>query len=199
MALNTPPKGPWIMNTHQIIAVIVLLLALANVATAGLGTTTGKEPGRWTDDQYNVVVGVITNVQRVRGEGYQPYQATISPRATLGGTLDPSLHSSLPVRFYVSELTSSINRPPPEGATVMAVVQFLPKEAPGQQDAGFIVSDLCTFMPDRSALVVIKGLDDPRVAETLKKLQDARAHPNADPNAPKPANAPSKDAANRGD
>ena len=37
------------------------------------------------------------------------------------------------------------------------------------------------FMPGNSALVAVKGMDDPKIIETLKKLQDARAHPDRNP------------------
>jgi hypothetical protein len=54
----------------------------------------------------------------------------------------------------------------------------------------FVVSDVCTFMPTGSALVVVDGLGDRRVAETVGKLRDARTHPDRDPNARPPSTAP---------
>jgi hypothetical protein len=49
-------------------------------------------------------------------------------------------------------------------------------------------------MPGQSALVVIEGLGDARVSDTLKRLQDARAH--RDPN-PYGKRAPGDAAKNR--
>jgi hypothetical protein len=36
-------------------------------------------------------------------------------------------------------------------------------------------------MPDRAPLVVIDGLSDPRVGETLKRIREARAQADAAP------------------
>jgi hypothetical protein len=168
------------MRNLALVAVTILAIAV-RPGLAGLGTTTGKERERWTTDRYNVVVASIRGIEKTKDDGAPPYRATISPLATLAGSLDPSAHPDIPVTFYVSDMTSSIRRSvplPKDGATVLAVVQM--SKSDGDTVSGFIVSDICTFMPDESALVEIKGLDDPRVIATLKKLQAARAKPEAE-------------------
>ena len=40
-----------------------------------------------------------------------------------------------------------------------------------------IVPDTCLFMPDRLPLVILQDLNDKRIIETLKRIQEARAHP----------------------
>ncbi len=62
---------------------------------------------------------------------------------------------------------------------ILAVVRLKDPEYP--EDRHWIVSDICTFMPGQSALVVISGLEDPKVAATLKKIQGARANPDPSP------------------
>ena len=43
----------------------------------------------------------------------------------------------------------------------------------------FIISDSCTFMPDDSPLVVINGLGDKSVRETIDRLRKVRLAPAA--------------------
>jgi hypothetical protein len=80
---------------------------------------------------------------------------------TGAGILDPKQD----VEFYVG--TPTIPNAPGEGEYIMIVLK----------DGHFIVSDECEFMPHGLPLVVIDGLGDPRVHDTLKKARDARAHP----------------------
>lgn len=165
--------------------VVIAITALAMPVMAGLGTITGKEWGLWTEDRTSVIAATIRDVRKWEGGDYGQYRATLVPLATLAGSLDPSLNPQLPVQFYVSDLTSSIrlSKPlPKDGSTVLAVVQMpKPQNADREKPAGFIVSDICTFMPDGSALVPIDGLGDAKVAETLKKIQVARANANPSP------------------
>lgn len=165
----------------------ISLLLLAPQVWAGRGTITGKEAVGWDTGYYNVVIGTIHDVQREPNQPPERHQARLVPRATIAGTFDCSLHPKLPVTFYIGDLTSSIAALPPEGATVIVLMQFLPADEDRQEVSGFIFSDICTCMPDKSGLVVIKSLDDPRVVDTLKRLQDARARPDPNPNV-KPAN-----------
>jgi hypothetical protein len=171
---------------------ILLLLLWSRSALGAQGTITGKEAEGWDTGAFNVVVGTLDEVQRDGPKELNRYSGTFLPSATLGGTFDPSLHPKLPVRFYVGKANSSIEAPPPARAVVIAVIVTGMLHADEAQPSNWIRSDICTFMPNQSALVVIKGLDDPRTFETLKKLQDARAHPNPDPYAKPPAKAPAK-------
>jgi hypothetical protein len=160
----------------------VVLSLLSYNAFGGQGTITGKERGNWDTGYYNVIIAVIRDVQKDHDENPNRYRALCVPKAALAGSLDPSLYPALPVVFYVGKTVGSIEDLPRDGALVIAVLQL--ERTPDAKDkaSAFIFSDICTFMPGESAMVVIKGLDDPRVAETLKKLQDARANPDPDPN-----------------
>jgi hypothetical protein len=110
--------------------------------------------------------------------------------ASIAGTFDASEHPRFRVPLYTGSMTSSISIEPRVGNVILVVLLL------GDRDT--IASDFCTFMPDRdevinvngvkvfqtaraSALVEIKGLGDPRVLETLKRIQEARAHPDPDP------------------
>ena len=76
---------------------------------------------------------------------------------------------------------------PPDGAVVMVVIQFIPQGENHPADTGFITPDECVFMPDLSAMVVVTGVDDARVAETLKRIQKARDHERLEPRSTGPA------------
>ena len=134
---------------------------------AGWGNFTGDEEGLWDQDGCSVVVGKIRNMHNGSAKGPAFYTATLQPEALLCGCLDPSLHPSLPVAFMAQALNTSIDQVPADGSTVLAVVSM-------RDGRVGIVSDSCRFMPGDSSLVSVTGLDDPKVAETLKRLQAAR-------------------------
>jgi hypothetical protein len=176
------------------IAVCCYCVFLVSRADAGLGTITGREIKGWREGYYNVVIARIYDVKKDGGIHPDLYLASIKPQATLAGTFDSSLYPVLPVQFYVADTHSSIKKIPAEGALVIVVLKFLPPDDQDEHAAGFIFSDTCTFMPDQAAIVAIRGLDDPRVSETLNKLQEARANPSIDPWAPLPGKAKKADA-----
>src|SRR5688572_8389302 len=160
---------------------IAVLPAMCHVAMGAIGKTTGREWGRWTEDKYSVIVAHVHEVKPPEGEGYLPHAATLKPRATLAGTLDPSVHVFLPVRFFASSMTSSISEPPRENDLILAVVRVGVPQGEEQEISNWIVSNICTFMPNASAIAKVKGMDDPLVLETLEKLQAARANPHPNP------------------
>ena len=102
------------------------------------------------------------------------YTATFVPLATITGSFDCGMYPTFPVTFYATGVTTSIEDAPEENATILGVMEFVPKGTEAPMDTGFFVSHICHFMPKDSALITIKGLDDPLVRETLKKVQDAR-------------------------
>jgi hypothetical protein len=161
--------------------ILVATLAIAHRSSGGVGTLTGREPRIWNEGNISVIAATVAEVTKGEGEGHQPYRATLVPLATLAGSFDPSLRPALRVRFYVSSLTSSVENAPPNGATVLAVIETSAIHGDETTASDWVRSDVCRFMPDGSALVVLKDLNDPRLGETLKRLQDARAHPDADP------------------
>jgi hypothetical protein len=169
-----PGKPLWI-------AIIATMLVTGSTAVAGHGTITGRETEGWDDGVYVVLIGVIQDVQKEQTTGEDVHFATFVPHATIAGAFDPSTHPILPVKFVVGRPTSSIAQAPEEGAVVLAVVQLIRAKKTGTSDTGIIYSHTCTFMPGEAALVVLKGFDDPRIDEILKRLQHARAHPDPDP------------------
>jgi hypothetical protein len=174
------------MRLSNAIGIWIIVTALFWTATAnsraGLGTTTGRERKLWTTYRYSVIVAKIRDVREGKGEGYQAHHATLLPVATIAGTLDPSVTPSLDVRFYRSDLTSSIKGElPKDGAIVLAAVIMGRHHADETEPSDWVDSDLVAFMPNRSGLVVIKGLDDPLVAETLQKIQAVRAEEKPGP------------------
>ena len=168
--------------TRHLLRCTLIACLVAGQSLGALPTTTGREPGLWTDGNYCVVVGTIHEIRRNTADNR--VQASLVPKATLAGSFDPSLHPQVRVDFRTGT-TSSIRHVPAKGATVLAVIRWgmAVEEGSHTRKANWIVSDLCTFMPDRSALVVITGLDDPRVAQTLERIREARANPEPDPNA----------------
>lgn len=158
---------------------------------AGLVTTTGGERGLWTEGQYSVLAARIREIHQAEGDAgrFGVWVATLEPLAVFAGTFDPSERPWFQVSVCIGGAGTSIqDAPPKKGATILAVLQ----------NGNFIVSDVCWFMPDHSAMVEIKGLGDPRVMETIKAIHDAREHAKPDPHlhpAPttKPA-APTSDA-----
>ena len=140
----------------------------SGVCLAGTSVVSGREPGFWSGPPEHAVViaRVYDEARHVKGaESDRSFEMTIEPLATLAGSFDPSQHAKLKVGFYVG--TSSIPDAPAEGDLIMIVLE----------GGNFIVSDVCQFMPHNLPLVVIDGLSDPRVHDTLKKIRDARAHP----------------------
>ena len=162
------------------VTIITLIGIVTQYILGGLGTFTGREQGAWTEDRNSVVIAKIEDIEELDAKlDHGTHHATIHPIATIAGTLDPSLYSTLDVRFYVSDMTSSIKRSKPlpkNGDLVLVVISLA---APPTKDEtspknGFIISDICTFMPNDSSLVELKGFDDSRVMETLERLRKVR-------------------------
>ncbi len=170
-----------IANPRLQIFLAILLLScvlFAPCSGGGLLVTTGKEWHQWTEGGYSVIAARVREVRQAPGDAGEAgsYFAVLEPLAVFAGSLDPSEHATIRVSMYVGQGGTSIESPPKQGSMVLAVVQW----------GNFIVSDICTFMPDQSALAEVTGLGDPRVIETLKKIQDARAHAEPDPHLPRP-------------
>jgi hypothetical protein len=185
-------EGDVAMKTLVLIGLLYSLVTAAS-ALAGTEVVSGAEPGFWTLDRFNLVIGVIRDVKKFKdpqSPSNDRYSATLTLKASLAGQLDPSLIATLDVMFYAEHYGSSIKTVPTEGMVVMALVRLRPSATKDAGPKDMISSAFASFMPGECSLVEIKSLDDPRVDETLKKIQNARAHPDPDPNAPKPATKP---------
>jgi hypothetical protein len=173
------------------VAFLVAMAAMLNASDccAALQGTTGSERKLWEEGEYAVVVARVEQIVELSREellkNHATHSAVLAPMATIAGRLDPSVHRELSVNLNIGPHVSSVSHAPPHGACVLAVIA----------QESIVVADICTFMPDNSALVVIDGPGDKRVAETLKRIQEARAHPDPDPNenpATRPAKKPGK-------
>lgn len=148
-----------------------------SVARAPRGTLTGREYDFWSD--YSVVVATVARVLAPPQGTCDTYRATLVPKATLSGSFDSSLYGTVPVRFY-GYVTDMI-RPPRQGATVLAVIRVDSTVPVDEQLSVWIEPITFEFMPDGLPLVVIDGLDDRRVDQTLKRIRAARANPEPPP------------------
>jgi hypothetical protein len=155
--MNRITRTLWLLS-------FVSLLVGPSPSGAGIGVNSGDERGFWTEDHFVVLVARITDEPKHVDGADSPhyYKMTIEPLATLAGAFDASDHADLQVTLYIGG--PNIREVPPGGATVLAVVK----------DSNFIVSDYCMFMPDHSSLVVIDGLGDHKVIETIDRLRKVR-------------------------
>jgi len=144
----------------------------ACLAWGGSGTVTGREPGLFTVDRYSVIVARIIEVKPVDQKEPNPrqFEAVLEPLALIAGTFDPSESAKIREQFTAGEAaTLAIHEMPPKGAVVLVVIT-----------GDYILSSAATFMPGGVPLVVVKGIGDERVAETLSRIREARAHPSKD-------------------
>jgi hypothetical protein len=163
------------MRLPTTITCLLALCLIPSATRAGLGRIDAGTTGVFTKDRCSVIVAKVERAwQQQSPAGDRQDKAILRPLATIAGTFDPSIHPSLAVEFYSGGGTTSIRRSPHDGDTVLAVVrvQVLVQDDPVARN--IVVSEVCTFMPERSALVVIKGLDDPAVTQTLTRIQEAR-------------------------
>jgi hypothetical protein len=153
----------------RFVLTLSLVLLFGVTSYGGYGVCTGRERGFWRADQHSVVVAKVlsdaTHVETPSSKHY--YKMSIEPVATLAGAFDVSRQAKIEVGFYIGG--PNIDHAPPKDAFILIVLE----------QPAFIISDDCEFMPDHSALVIVDGLSDRRVHETLDKIRDARAH--ADP------------------
>jgi hypothetical protein len=153
-------------------AVIQAALALALCGNAcGLGTFFGRDESDWAEGKVAVVLALVQETGP-SANGYE-YEATFLPRSTVAGNFDCGLHPRLRMRFFASETGgTSIKSPPRDGDLVMAVIG-----TKGEGGGYDVYAEYCAFMPGDEAMLPVRGIDDRRVAETLKRIQDLRLKP----------------------
>jgi hypothetical protein len=162
-------------------------LLATSVAWGGMGRFTGQERGAWREGANSVIIAKIVSVKAIplaENDAYATHAAVFKPMATLAGHFDPSTKSFIDVRIWKGPGgTSSVHEIPAAGSFVIAVIlpaDFDDKPHPFM----FVDSSDCTFMPDWSAMAPISGLSDAKVAETLARIREARAHPDQRPGGP---------------
>jgi hypothetical protein len=154
--------------------IFAAMAGLTLLAAADGGVDTYTATG-WTPSSAARFCVIAARVARVTvgdmGED-KPHVLELHPQATLAGKFDPSLRPSLTVRCYTAP-NSSIRSLPPEGSMVLAAVRL--RDVADPSDFDMAVSAYCTYMPQESALIEIKGMDDPVYLETLQRIQKERA------------------------
>lgn len=177
-----------------VLCIIASLAVFVSPCGAGWGRLTGGEPQIWTAPErdegaiprahYSVIIARVRDVAEVKDDrALGTHQATLEPMVALAGHCDPGAETILHVRFYCGGGDTSIFAVPPKGAMVLAVMR--------NQD--YIASEECMFMPERSALIEIHGLNDPRVLDTIIRLRKARHPDDAGLTGPTTAPADGKD------
>jgi hypothetical protein len=143
---------------------ILLAITVTDVAIAGHAI---KDDFTWKDDDVVLMVARVidvgtrpTDANNIGGNAW----AVIEPVAILAGELDPTSVHTLHVTFYYSRITPGRTELPPKGCTILAIVQ----------GENFIISDECKFMPDQAAMVVVDGLGDRRIIDTVNRLRKVR-------------------------
>jgi len=176
--------------------VAVCLFFAPPCVRGGIGTIRGSEWELWTKDRYCVIVCTVEGiVDQPRGDPGPTHQLNVVPMATLAGQFDPTETRAMSFFLYAGVEGTSIRTVPPVGATIMAVV--CPGILVGENEvpSNWVVSDICRFMPQGSAICVVKDLNDPQILRTIERIREARANPDPDPYrtaASRPTTAPAR-------
>ena len=166
------------MLVHMLVFVVIFTAGAE--AFGGGGMLTGRERDAWGHEGYSVIVAHVVRVKTLPGvrsdEG--THEVRLEPLATLAGKFDPTQDPDLLTVMSVDRgsRTSSTDSVPPVDALVLAVIEpgFLAGDP--KRPCIWITSMFCRFMPRESALVVIDGLGDKRITETVARIRDARKH-----------------------
>jgi len=168
------------VNVIRIPFVLTLIVygGLMSQSRGGLGTTTGKEPGLW--DQQNLIVARVTEL-RILDRKQDPQESTthiliLEPLVTLAGHLDPSQKSQIQARMAVARGLSWGPRKAPEmGALVLALIYPDDDRRNDKIPSYRVSNNACLFMPEEVGIVqLLRGLSDRRILETLARVRAAR-------------------------
>ena len=160
------------MINKLFVAAALLMLAPLSQCRAGITTVTGAEATLWTEERTSLIIARVLSVE---SRGKSKFAAALIPIATLAGSLDPTSMAQLDVRFIAGSWGTSIRAAPARDALVMAVVRLDLMQGDEKTPSNWVVSAVCAFMPEKSSLVELRTLDDPRVAETVERVRKARA------------------------
>ena len=159
--------------------ILGVVVSQAACCIAARGTVVGRDSD-WRDEQRRlcVLVARVVRVESVKHDPANPkptHRATLKPIATLAGEFDPSGVAELPVTFYVGTLGTNLTIAPASGSLIMGVLEITKDRDSGMPKSGFILSDICPFMPDgESSITVLKDMGDTRVMETSERLRSIR-------------------------
>lgn len=182
------------MRRASALAALALLLTCTS-SPAAISTRSGREWGFWTLWHTSVIIARVTDVQTIT-KNYS-YWLVLEPVATLAGEFDPSTRPTMKCALNAALIGASVQDPPPKGSLILAVfvpdVEFRPgAEHPESIKCDIIDTNFHQYMPEDKGFVVLNGMNDPRILATLKRIQEARAHPNPSPY-PAPTTRPASD------
>jgi hypothetical protein len=160
--------GPLPFSAFQLLILAVFVTAIFQpIAAAGITFSSAENVGK---DQCSVIIAKVDEI-KAANEDDATHLLIIEPLATIAGDFDPSIERKLRVRMWVDNATSSVRQAPRPDALVMVVIRGgMLKGEP----VTYIVSDVCTFMPQRSACVTVTSLEDKVISETLARIREER-------------------------
>ena len=171
-------------NYRRIIAFFlcgaITLLACSNNLFGGLGIFDGSDEKAWGQFGSTVVIGIIKDIKEKDQHGN--CVAILVPQATIAGHFDVAVHASIKIEFQYDVGSvfdpATVSKRPNENDIVMVVMDIMPKDDQNNEEFGDVLSRCrCTFMPEDCSMIVVKGLDDPVINETLHRIQNVRIKP----------------------
>jgi hypothetical protein len=158
-------------------AMLFLVSFVVTPACGGIDPISGSERGLFAEYTgpfmgrgCSVIVARVLDVTRRKDdlEHYRgSHNVTLEPLMLLAGLLDPSVHPKIePIASFSEAAGVFTKEPPPKGAVILVVLM---------ENGEGIHSDRCSFMPNDFPLIVLDGLGDKRILETLDRIRKARA------------------------
>lgn len=161
-----------------------LVLWLGTRVFGGIDSLEGGDEGLWDEGGHSLIVARVRSVEALPSKVGPTHRAVLEPLATLAGHLDPSAQSTIVVLLYAQAMGTSVHAAPEKGDWILAVIWAAATDGDERQKSLYIESAFCRFMPKDAAVVVIRGLDDSIVKETLTRIQTSRLKAKAPTSAP---------------
>ena len=158
------------MKSHILLLVIVGA-CVCIPARAGVGLMTGESEDEWAGDRCSVIVAKVDSINPADPDAVGELKLTLLPQATIGGSFDCRAEPKVvAAAWYGVGGNSAIEDRPRKGTLVLALVCMYESE-----DFYRVPNVGCPLLPNKQPLCVINSLDDPAVAQTLARIQAARA------------------------
>jgi hypothetical protein len=167
---------------NMLVASTVMLFCAVSLTNGAIGMINGGDSGLWDRGAYFLVVARVVEVRAVVKKDGEREDAThiltLEPICTLAGVFDPSRQRQFEARLAAYPNSSSVHEAPAKDSLIMVVILTA-----GADDDPHVLPvvtpEICTFMPDKSALVAVHDLNDKLITETAKRVRDARAREKA--------------------
>lgn len=141
--------------------VLTVVFGLQMLATAGVRTEGGTDLTFWST--HSVIYGRVLSAF---GENSWECVVEIVPYATFTGSFDAALHRTIKAKMYVGR-TDMVTRPPINQNVILVLFHV-------EEDYCVSPSRLL-FMPEMKAVLEVKDLSDPKVANIIEVLRELRA------------------------